>query len=295
MNRLVEPRFSLAVAITLSICGLSSAMTVIYPEVTLSGGFQCGHFPEKWDLTLCPLTISFTVDLTGMVDDFGDGAHAWSEFGVRTVGYGDFNPTWMEGGAGMWLATDYDWTADTFDPDPAGKPTQDMDDKLILQRGGGIDESYYDLPASPPNSGANHRLWFDRDGVDQWQAQSPLAVDGGTYNTEGTYQVVLMLSAIDENSGNAYMTVNGLYQGFETDGNWNTMELTPAGMTFTGNMHAMQVFYGLYGYGATHSATFSNITVTGCTPEPLSLGVFSLGVALLVARRKRRSVSTSAR
>jgi len=73
------------------------------------------------------------------------------------------------------------------------------------------------------------------------------------------------------------------------------MELTPAGMNFTGNMHAMQVFYGLYGYGATHSVTFSNITVTGCTPEPLSLGVFSLGLALLAARRKRRFVNTSAR
>jgi len=242
MNRLVKPRFSLAVAITLSICGLSSAMTVIYPEVTLSGGFQCGHFPEKWDLTLCPLTISFTVDLTGMVDDFGDGAHAWSEFGVRAAGYGDFNPTWMEGGAGVWLATDYDWTADTFDPDPPGKPTQDIDDKLILQRGGGMGEGAYNLPASPPNQWANHRIWFDRDGVDQWQAQNPLMVDGGTYNTGGTYQVVLMLSAINETTGNAYMTINGLYQGFETDGNWNTMELT--------------------------SATFSNITVIVCTPEP---------------------------
>ena len=60
------------------------------------------------------------------------------------------------------------------------------------------------------------------------------------------------------------MTINGLNQGFETDGNWNTIELTPAGMTFTGDMAQMQVFYGLYGYGATHSVTFKDITVTGC-------------------------------
>jgi len=89
--------------------------------------------------------------------------------------------------------------------------------------------------------------------------------------------------------------INGLYQGFETDGNWTIMELSAAAMNFTGNMDAMQVFCGLYGYGATHSVTFSNITVTGCTPEPLSLGLFSLGLALLAARRKRHSVSTSAR
>ena len=60
------------------------------------------------------------------------------------------------------------------------------------------------------------------------------------------------------------MTINGLNQGFETDGDWNTMELTPAGMTFTGDMTQMQVFYGLYGYGATHSVTFANIVLDGC-------------------------------
>ncbi len=58
------------------------------------------------------------------------------------------------------------------------------------------------------------------------------------------------------------MKINGLWQGFETDGNWDTIELTPASMTFTGDMKHLQIFYGLYGYGATHSATFSDITVT---------------------------------
>jgi hypothetical protein len=60
------------------------------------------------------------------------------------------------------------------------------------------------------------------------------------------------------------MEINTLDQGFETDGNWSTIELTPAGMTFTGDMTKMQVFYGLYGYGATHSVAFNNITVDGC-------------------------------
>ena len=47
-------------------------------------------------------------------------------------------------------------------------------------------------------------------------------------------------------------------------GETDPLSLYPAGMTFTGNLEALQVFYGLYGFGATHSAVFSDITVTGC-------------------------------
>jgi hypothetical protein len=235
-----------------------------YGTVNLSGGSQSGHFNHIWDLTQCDLVLTFTYDATGLVDDFGGAAHAWAELGIRAVGYSDFNPTWMAEGAGVWLATDYDWAANTFDPDPPGSPILDLDDKMILQKGGGMGEGTYNLPSTPQNPWANHRIWFDRDGVDQWQAQNPLAVDGGTYNTGGTYNIVITLHATSPTSGTAYMSINGLAQGFETDGNWNTMELTPAGMTFTGDMQNMQVFYGLYGYGATHSVKFTGITVNGC-------------------------------
>ena len=34
-----------------------------------------------------------------------------------------------EAGSGVWLATDYDWTANTFNPDPPGAPRLDLDDK----------------------------------------------------------------------------------------------------------------------------------------------------------------------
>jgi len=102
-------------------------------------------------------------DANGLVDDFGGGAHVWAEMGARQVGYGDFNPTWQVEGAGVWLATDYHGAANTFDPDPPGSPTQDIDDKLILQKGGGMDEGAYNLPSAPPNPWANHAVWFDRD------------------------------------------------------------------------------------------------------------------------------------
>ncbi len=160
------------------------------------------------------------------------------------------------------FSADYDYTPGTFDPDPPNASIQDLDDKIILQKAGGNDEEDYNLPSSPPEPHNNHRIWFDRDGVDQWQAQNPLMIDGGTYNTNGIYRIVIRLHAINATRGTAYMTINGLDQGFETDNNWSTMELSPAGMTFTGNMSQMQIFYGLYGYGAMHSVSFENITVT---------------------------------
>ena len=243
--------------------GILFATVINYGNVTLTGGYQAGNFYEAWDLTAGDLVISFTYDANGLVDDFGGSAHAWSQLGIREVGYGNFNPTWDVEGAGVWFTSDYDWTVDTFDPDPPGSPILDLDDKMILQKAGGHGESDYNLPSPPPNPGANHRVWFDRDSVDQWQAQNPLAVDGGTYNTNGIYDIVITLHATGPTSGTAYMSINGLDQGFETDGDWTTMELTPAGMTFTGDMSKMQVFYGLYGYGATHSVTFNNITVEG--------------------------------
>ncbi|GAI63622.1 unnamed protein product, partial [marine sediment metagenome] len=265
----------------------SEPVTEYYGDVTLSGGSQSGNFPEVWDLTADDeLVLSFTYNANGLVDD--SGCHAWAELGVREVGHSNFNPTWMVEGAGVWLATDYDWTANTFDPDPPSAPTLDLDDKLILQKAGGHGEGDYNLPSTPPNPWANHRIWFDRDGVDQWQGEDPsrpLVVDGRTYNTGGRYDIVITLQADSDTSGTAYMTVNGLSQGFETDGNWNTMELSPAGMTFTGDMTQMQVFYGLYGYGATHRVVFENITVTGC-PGTLPMSKFHIDHAKIDFKKK---------
>ena len=246
---------ALIFSISAGIAGAST--TKDYGDVTLTGGFQTGHFPDVWSLAACDMTVSFTYDANGLEDAFGGNAHAWAELGVRAVNYGDFNPTWQAEGAGVWLATDYDWTVNTFDPDPVGFPTLDLDDKLILQKGGGWGEGSYNLPSTPPAPGNNHRVWWDRDGVDPWQ-------NGETANTNGLYDVVITLHANNATSGTAYMNIRGLDQGFETDGNWNTIELTPAGMTFTGNMAHMQVFYGLYGYGATHTVAFEDIAVTGC-------------------------------
>lgn len=254
----------------------ANQVTKTYSSVTHSsnGSTSGSNFADIWDLTAGDMEISYSVDLNGIKDedpgtggwDWGD--HAWSEFGIRdTSTTTNFNPD----GKGIWMASDYSDTngkwppikINTFDPDPVGAPTYDMDDKFVLQRISGQAEGNYNLPSTPPSPGNNHRFWFDRDGVDQWQDDSPLAVNGSTYNTEGTYEIKIKLHATSNTTATAYMTVNGLDQGFETNGNWNNIELTPAGMTWTGDMKHLQVFCGLYGYGANHSVIFSNVSVTG--------------------------------
>jgi hypothetical protein len=267
----MKKRLFLAVALVLVVGAVPAAAdgptTKTYGDVTLTGGFPTGHFMDWWDLTEDDITISFTYDATGLVDD--SGAHAWAEFGVRSACYGDFNPTWMAEGSGVWLATDYDWNANTFDPDPVGSPTLDMDDKLILQKGGGMGEGAYNLPSVPPNPWANHAVWFDRDGVDPWQAGMWGAIDGVTYNTGGTYEVVLTLQHTGGSTGEAYLTINGEAQGFY-DPNWHPgpADLMPAGMSFTGDVQHLRVFYGLYGYGASHTVAFEGITVEGVATGP---------------------------
>jgi hypothetical protein len=247
-------------------------VTLNYGDITLtsSGATDSGHFDTRWNLVAGDMVISFTYDANGIVDAGGWEDHAWAELGLRAVGYGDFNPA---SGAGVWLATDHDeWQSGTTWPNPntfasdadSGAPYYpilDLDDKLILQKVGGQGEGAYDLPGVPPNPGNNHRVWWDRDGVDPYQNDE-------TATTGGVYQIVIALHATSATSGEAYMTIRGLAQGFETDGNWNTIELTPAGMTFTFPAETcMQVFYALYGYGATHSVAFKEIKVTGVPCE----------------------------
>jgi len=263
----VKQWLSLPVAVVLvlgmaAVPALAVAPTLTdYDDVTLSGGFQAGHLSDWWDLTAGDLVLSFTYDGNGLVDELGGAARAAGEFGVRGPCLNDYSPAGRLGG--VWLATDYDWAANTFDPDPAGVPVADLDDKLVLQRAGDQSEAFYDLPSPPPNPSASHRIWFDRDGVAPSQASSPLAVDGGTYNTYGTYDVVIRLHATSSTTGEAHMMVNGLDQGFEMDGNWGTMELSPAGLTFKGELEHLQVFYALNGYGALHTVAFRQIRVQG--------------------------------
>jgi hypothetical protein len=161
-----------------------------------------------------------------------------------------------------------------------------------LQRTGGNDEYDYNLykndgvdtAFTPVNAHANYGVWFDRDGVDEWQAANPYAVDGGTYNTLGIYDIILTLSATSDTTGTAYMTINGIQQGI--DGYDPSTSYFPAGMSFSGDMKNMQVFYNIGGYTGPDTVTFSDIEVTG-VPEPASLSLLAFG-GLVLLRRKHR-------
>ncbi|MBN2362430.1 MAG: hypothetical protein JXR83_23460 [Deltaproteobacteria bacterium] len=241
--------------------GNPCAVTIILGSCDLGCGVE-GHFAPIWDLTRGDLTVRFTYDATG-IEDEPETARTWAELGVRQVGGADHDPS----GVGVWLHAIIDAAVGTLDPDPPASPVYDLDDRLLLQRGGVGNEECYDLPGPAPYPGNNHYMWFDRDGVDATQANSPLMIDGGSYNTQGIYQVSIALHATGATTGTAYLTVNGLSQGFEVDGNWNTIELTPAGMTWSGDMTQMQVFYGLFCIDANSTVAFNEITATGCLAE----------------------------
>ena len=245
----------LAVGCLLTLNAGALGSSVDYPNQTLAGGYAAGHFGDVWDLTKADLVILVKVDMTGMIDELGSGAHAWSEIGVHDLTGGDFNPN----GKGVWLATDYNYAVNGLVPNPG---SADLDDKFILQKTSGHGEGDYSLPSTPPAPGNNYGVWFDRDGVDPWQAGYWGAGNGTTYNTNGLYQMVIRLHAETATSGTAYLTVNGVNQGFYTAGWKNAQpEIYPAGMRFTGDLAHLQVFYGLYGYGATHTVQFGNTAV----------------------------------
>lgn len=266
----------------------ASATTKSYSDISVSSDFQSGNFPDVWDLTRSDMTISCTYDANGLVDDFvGDTAHAYPELGIRDTTGSNFNPN----GKGVWLSADYHWSANTFDPDVT--PNLDLDDKLILQKVSGQGEGAYNLPSVPPTPSNNHRVWWDRDGVDPYQ-------NAETANTGGVYPFIITLHATSDTTGTAYMNIRSLDQGFETDGNWNTIELTPAGMTWNADMKNLQVFYGIWGYGATHSVAFKSCVVNGIlkdestpVPEfpslalPMAIIVGLLGAVLYIQGTRR--------
>jgi hypothetical protein len=374
-----------------------------YGNVTLTGGYQAGHFSDAWDLTKGDIEISFTYDATGMAYNSVQGVSSRAELGVRSPKSGDFSPTdrwvlaqpltvkliagqhtvvgditvssdgnhlyvkytitkpgcvlkeshvavagsldgipqtkkgnpipgqfpykavhnppvtdytyvidvsawmprvalkcgetktlyiavhgvvacgdgeetaWAAGpgfpgknwatyftydlwtsveGSGVWLATKYVGT-----PETAGQAAWDKDDRLILQKANGGGEEAYDQPISPSSPYTSYGIWFDRDGVAGEEAAWWGMGDGTTYNTKGEYKVVIQLHATGPESGEAYMTINGVQQGFSWSYRGQPPLIYPAGMTFKGDMTRLILFYGLNGYGASHTAVFKGITV----------------------------------
>jgi hypothetical protein len=274
-----------------------------YGDLTLIASWTVTHWSEVWDLTKGDLTLSYTIDMTGLNqpgtwNTFQSWQTWYTEVGLRGEDAGDFNPGPFgiyQGRCGGWMVSDSDVWTDSDGLTEMGVPkdsTQDLDDKHALQASGGRGEGDYDVLLDSPDtvldppigSFNNHGIWFDRDGVDQWQANmwgnlGPGGVgsgDGLRYNTGGIYDIVITYHAIDDGLGVMFATVNGYQQGFYTIWVNGPPQDYPAGLSFKGDMKHMQVFAGLWSPSAPTghdygSAMLSDITVTGYlgTSDPL--------------------------
>lgn len=234
---------------------------VTYPDQAYNSEFACTQFDEKvWDLTKGDVTLKYQVDLSD-VNQTTAYETPYVEVGMSTVGSACFNPgpeNTYQGGAGGWMAS----LVGDLATDPV---LLDLDDKHNMSASEGRGEGDYDAETpdtivAPFGSAANHGIWFDRDGVDEFQANLWGAIDGGTYNTNGIYDIEITYHAVSLNLGTMFATVNGVPTGFYIGGYKDAQpEKYPAGLSFKGDMTKMQVFSGIwYTPGAS-----GPVTVTG--------------------------------
>jgi hypothetical protein len=208
------------------------------------------------------VTVSYTIDQRNVTQNA-----AWStgyaELGLRHVGAGNFNPgpfNTYQGGAGGWMTS----LVGDLAPSPGN---QSLHDKHNLGASGSRGEGDYDCLSpggpvvAPLGSTNNYGIWFDRDSVDPYQAVAPGAVNGGTYNTNGVYNVVITYHAINAGLGTMFATVNGIATGF---GGGFPPPSYPAGLSFKGRMNDMQAFAGFWApAGVGGQVLITNYTVTG--------------------------------
>jgi hypothetical protein len=189
----------------------SSPTTLYYGDITLPPGGGFFWQPGTWDLTACPLTISYQLDLTGAPNQ----AYYWTHGGpFASADVGLMWPGSSQAGARMvGFLSDWDNKDTLFPTFPDKDSMQDLDDKFNMQRfpnPGSWDELMYDVycdtntvASSPFGSYSNYGIWFDRDGVDPYQANMWGMVDGGTYNTKGIYEVQLTYRRASSDKGTA--------------------------------------------------------------------------------------------
>jgi hypothetical protein len=181
-------------------------VTKVYGDYALPTG--AGYQMETWNLNKGPVAVTYTLDLSGAPNVAYSGNYGFA---------GQVGLIWWDGGpavAGALMSgflADGDNSGTEFPTYPDIDGTQDLDDKFNLQRfpnPGSWSETQYDVTfnpttvyASPIGSWDNYGIWFDRDGVDQWQDDAWGAVDGGTYNTGGIYKVQLTFTKLNATTG----------------------------------------------------------------------------------------------
>ena len=249
--------------------------TLYYGDFALDGTQK--WLPGVWDMTAGPVTLRYTADISHAPNV------AYNEdYSLQAVA-GLYSS--LGSGARM-VAFNYDWslTPDQFPTYPDADGTLDLDDKIHLQRfpdPGSWGELMYDVLCGPnevvaPAIGSydNYGIWFDRDGVDPWQANSWGAVDGGTYNTLGTYdtQILFRKASSGLQGGTACPTIEpdlpnndapdgGVPTGF---GSWPNYPDFPAGISFAASdIEMSRMSVKLEGNPGPGAIAINGVTVTG--------------------------------
>jgi hypothetical protein len=251
----MKKRLLLALAVVLVLgaipASVSGSATRTYDDPPVGWNFlDPGTGP--WDLTQCDLVLSFTLDVSGYTPP--KWTTFWTEVGLMGPGpWGTAAQGCMASGSELAIETDPN--------------NQDLDDHFLLMAPYRYNELTYDVDASgtvgsPLGSTHNYGIWFDRDGVDSYQAGMWGMVDGGTYNTSGVYNVAVTYHAVNPNLGTMFATINGVQQGFYTQTPYSGRppDIYPAGKSIVGDLTSLRV-YANVGPGA---AEVSNLTATGC-------------------------------
>ena len=278
------------VAVVLVVASAAAAGPVGPATITLTGTFAASHDTTVFDLTAGDITLSYTIDMTGVTQTVA-WETPWVEVGLRTFGYADYNPN----DQGAWMVS----SVGVVNPSPGN---QGLNDKHNLSEFVAHGETYYDVNdqgqvVAPFGSQQNHGIWYNRDSVDPFQALTwtNSGVNINRINTGGIYNIVLTYHAINGTLGTVFATINGVQQGFYAPaspgfGAGLEPENYPAGLSFSGDLTQMQVFWGIYTPStAGGSATITNLSVTvpdgGMTLTLLGCALVGLGAL----RRKFRS------
>ncbi|MGA1824839.1 MAG: hypothetical protein ACMUIP_09250 [bacterium] len=257
---------------------ISTPVTLYYQDITFPSTFTNYTMVGIWDLNAGPVTVEYTLDLSGAPNV----AYDWNWDNGGIVGL-------FSGGSGARMCgflSDWENRFEQFPTYPDNDAGQDLDDKFNLQRfpnPGSWDETMYDVDltlGSPVlgtvGSNSNYGIWFDRDGVDQWQDDMWGMVDGGTYNTGGIYDVKLEFNKYDPTTGYvaARMFPNlanswdgtgfGIGTGFYITWKSTGPDYYPTGISFSTDetkMGSMQVSVSGSSDGGTIAV--KDLTVTG--------------------------------
>ncbi len=228
-----------------------------YSDMSKTGITVVDNPGSLWDLTRGPLTISFTLDMSG--DLAKTASSSWTQVGVygppgQAVG-------WMNAGA----PKAYEQHTEAFD----------MNDMLVLEnkKGGYQNEYGYDTisTSSIGNVPIDTFGWLGHSprGIyfDRGDATSAQNVDPATINTNGTYKKVsITFTSLDEQNGTMFATVNGMPQYFW---NYSTGQYVAAGKSFFSDMHRLQVFADI-----ENNCKISNFVATGSPAEPVLYGLY---------------------